>query len=571
MKRAKQIDWDKKQAIEKSFKKQKELQKKIEQIREDLDKAIKELEKNNLISADILEKYTKLQELFRDVISPELMQSLQKLQDALQKPNPKDVKQALQNFKLNQEAFEKNIERTMELLKRVQFEQQMDQLVQKAEALLKQQQKINQEIGDKQEQQDIEQLHQQQQRQKESLGQDIERFKKQELLEQFPKVRQEIDSASGQLKSQSLKQDLNDFTINMQQGQMDQAAQNSEKLEEQFEDVHQKLEQAQNEMMQQGKQMIGNKMQRISQQLLELSFEQERIQNETQETSALASNFNSILRDQGHTLDNFGKVVRNISALSRETFFLQPQITSALRRAEQKMRKSIGQLSERSKGPATKSQTEAMQALNESVISMNQSRGQMMQSQSGTGFEQFLKQMQQMAAQQGQINAQSLNLMQGQGNQGMFSQQELGQLKRLGSGQAALRQALDELSGQMGQRDDILGELDHIGQQMEHVEKDLLRGHLDRKTVERQRQILSRMLDSQRSLEQKEYSKKRKAEQAKYFTRKDPGDQGPGLDMDKKEIEQAMRRALNQGYTKDYQKLIRIYFEKLLRLNDAAE
>ena len=51
-----------------------------------------------------------------------------------------------------------------------------------------------------------------------------------------------------------------------------------------------------------------------------------------------------------------------------------------------------------------------------------------------------------------------------------------------------------------------LGELQQIGKDMELVEKDLLRGQLDRTIIERQRRILSRMLDAQRSLEQREYS-----------------------------------------------------------------
>jgi len=155
--------------------------------------------------------------------------------------------------------------------------------------------------------------------------------------------------------------------------------------------------------------------------------------------------------------------------------------------------------------------------------------------------------------------------MQGQGNSGMFSQREQAEMKRIGQGQSALRQALDEMAREMGQRDDVLGELGQIAKDMELVEKDLLKAQPDRRTIDRQRRILSRMLDSQRSLEQREYSKKRKSKSGQQYVTRDPGDQGSGLLEDKKVIEEALRKARKQGYSHEYQKLIELYFEKLLR------
>ena len=73
------------------------------------------------------------------------------------------------------------------------------------------------------------------------------------------------------------------------------------------------------------------------------------------------------------------------------------------------------------------------------------------------------------------------------------------------------------------------------------------------------------MLESQRSLETREYSDKRKAEKSKVYLAQDPGEQGSGIRADKKMIEEAMRAALKQGFNKDYQKMIKTYFEKLLR------
>ena len=93
----------------------------------------------------------------------------------------------------------------------------------------------------------------------------------------------------------------------------------------------------------------------------------------------------------------------------------------------------------------------------------------------------------------------------------------------------------------------------------------LKNAELNRKTIERQQQILSRMLESQRSLETRDYSEKRKAERAGTYSVKDPAITSDGIRADKKVIEEAMRKALKQGFNKDYQKMIKVYFEKLLQ------
>lgn len=573
MKRAQKMDWEKKQAIEKTIQKQKELQKKLENVRKELDEAIKKLEQNNLISPELLQKYTKLQEMFRETVSPELLQALQKIQDSLQKSNPQEVRQALAKLKLNQEAFEKSIERTMELLKRVQFEQHLDRLVQKAEKLARQQEKISREIEEQksksaENKEQLRQMQKQQEKQLENLSADLQDFMKEELLEQFAKTQEITDSVSASLQKGDAGKKMQELEQQLSQGRMQMAAQNSKQLQSKFSNLSSQMQRAQKMMRQKSKDDMAKEMRDIGRRTLELSFKQEQIRRKTQKTSPLGNNFSTILKEQGQALRNFQTIVKKTAALSQKTFFIKPNMSKSLQQVQNKMQQGLQQLSERNKNAAIRSQGEAMSSLNATVLSMSQALSQMMQSQSGTGFDEFMKQMQQMAGQQGQLNSESMNLMQGQGNEGMLSGEQAARARRLGGKQAALRQALEELGGKSGQREDILGELSQIGKDMEQVEKDLLAGRFDRTTVERQRRILSRMLDAQRSLEQRKYSKKRKAEQAKQYGVKDPGDAGSGEVPDKKIIEEAMRKALKQGYSRDYQKLIEIYFEKLLRAND---
>jgi len=107
------------------------------------------------------------------------------------------------------------------------------------------------------------------------------------------------------------------------------------------------------------------------------------------------------------------------------------------------------------------------------------------------------------------------DLVPGEGNRGQLTPDQQAQMQRLAAEQQAVREALQQLQEQSGERSDILGRLDGMAKQMDEVIQDLLKQNVDRRTIERQRQILSRMLDAQKSLEQRKQSKKRKAQQAK--------------------------------------------------------
>ncbi len=569
LKQSKKLDWEKKNQLAQDLERQKRLQKKLEKIQKELDEAIKKLEQNDLISEELLQKYMKLQDLFREVLTPELEEALKKLNKALEKSvNPKQVEKALKEFRLNQKAFEEKVERTLELLKQVQFEQKMEELVKKAETLLQQQKKLTEQLQNKNdlnrlEKENLLQQQKKQQQLTERLKFDLQEMQKNAQLAKFPETSKQLDSTLSQMSQQTLQENQQALSQNIQQNQLKQAANRSAQLQEQFQQIRQSLQQAYQSMLNQHKKQIARKMQKALERLLQLSQAQERLQKRTQSTSQLSEKFNEVIRQQGQLNENLNKAIADIVRLSRETFFIQPQMSKSLRNAARSMNRALSQLSERNKSGGMQAQREAMGALNQSVGQMMQSQQQMAGSASGTGFEQFMKQLQQMAGQQGQINQETMNLF-GQGNQGQFSLQQQQAMQRLAAQQAALKRALEDLNQKMGERQDVLGRLGKVAQDMDQVVKDLLNKNLNRKTIERQQRILSRMLDAQKSIREREYSKKRQAEQAKKYLAHDPGKLGNVYDLDLKQLQDAMRQALQQGYNRDYQILIEAYFKKLL-------
>ena len=86
---------------------------------------------------------------------------------------------------------------------------------------------------------------------------------------------------------------------------------------------------------------------------------------------------------------------------------------------------------------------------------------------------------------------------------------------------------------------------------------------LDDNLIKTQKRILSKLLDAQRSINERDFEKRRESNSGTDYVRKSPEQ----LNLEKnKNAEQIRRELLNSikaGYTQDYQELIRKYFEAL--------
>ena len=110
----------------------------------------------------------------------------------------------------------------------------------------------------------------------------------------------------------------------------------------------------------------------------------------------------------------------------------------------------------------------------------------------------------------------------------------------------------------MGSRRDVLGRLDEMGEEMDKVVDDLRNQKLDRKVLERQQRILSRLLDAQKSVREREYSRKRMAEREDSGTAASP----PPLKEEMLERENELRKELlnsmKEGYSPEYKEFIKV-------------
>ena len=564
MKRENELTWERKKELKEHLENQKESLKKLDDIQKNLEEIVNELDNRELLSAETLEKYFELQKMLRDLATPEILDAMNKLQEALEKSDLDEVKKALQEFSLSIDEFEKSIDRTYELFKQIQLEQKMDEINKLAEKITEDQKQINKSL-EKDKQVDKNQLGNKESNLEKETGflqEKMEETQK-EFQEKLSNQLEDLSKAQEFLKDSQISGQMREMQQQLSSGDIQQAQKSGQNIQQQMEMLQSMLQKAKQNMVQMQKKEVTQAMQKVTQDMLKASYQQENLFERSNRTDIASSQVNDIARKQGQMREDAIHIIRQLVDISKKTFFLSPQLNQTMASLMNNMDNSLGDLENRDIRNAANAQKKAMANLNQAILSMQNSMNQLSQSSSASGFEQFMQQLQQMAGQQGQINQQSMSLMNqlGEGKLKLSSEA----LARLAAQQNMVRQSLEKLNDEMGHQGNVLGRLDDLGKEMEDVVKKLQRQQFDRKVIKRQEKILSRLLDAQKSIREKEYSKKREAEREDKIIVKSPPELKKEL-MDKEnKLQKELIQSMKEGYSTEYKDYIKLYYEILSR------
>lgn len=563
MKRESELSWERKKELKEQLEVQKGALNQLEDIQKGLEEVVKDMDGKNMLSPETLEKYFELQKMFQDLATPEMLQAMHKLQEAIEKADVNEVKKALEEFNLSVEEFEKSVERTYELFKQVQLEQRMDEINKLAEKITEDQKQINKSLED-------EKIERDQLAKKESsLGHETE-FLKEEISktqEDFEKSvsnqLQDLQNAQEFLEERQISDQMSQMQQELSGGQIQQAQRSGQNIQQQMEMLRNMLRQAQQNMAQMQKQEVMQAMEKATQDLLKASFQQETLYEQSNKADVASHQINDIASKQAQMRDNANRIIKQLIDISKKTFFLSPQMNQNMSSLMNNINDALSNLENRDTRNAAKAQKDAMGDLNRAIISMQGSMDQLSQSSSASGFENFMQQLQQMSGAQGQLNQEGMSLLEQLGKGQMQLSRDA--LSRLAAQQEMIRQSLQDLGEEIGHRGDVLGRLDGLSKDMEEVVKKLQEQQLDRKVIQRQEQILSRLLDAQKSIREKEFSKKRQAEREdKRIVKSPPELRQQELDKEST-LHKELIQALNEGYSAEYKDYIKLYYEILSR------
>lgn len=564
LKKNPELKWEEKQQIDEVLQNQKELEKSLEEIQQQLDQMLERMEKNDLMSLETLKKYAELQELLNEILTDELKEALKKLQQAAEQMDPELIKQAMEQLNFSQEDFLNNIEKSLELLKRIQIEQKVDELIRKLEQLVDSQQQISDKMENNLNQDEAESLAQTQDEVREKSDEVLKATEQlAESMQEFADMPDEaMEALLDQAKREGLLSHMNAVSNQLRQGNQNQAQMHSQKAMNALANALSNMNSARQQMIAQQKAEIKRELNRLTHNFLSMSQQQEQLSQKTSKLSPNSPKMNELADKQQSLLNAAKRNADKMAGLSKKTFFVTPQMARAVGQAMQYMTQALSQFEQRNLSQAARSQQRAMLSLNEAAKQMINAMSELENAQSASGLQEMLDKLAQMAGKQQGINQQTMQL--GIGQQPLSLDMQA-QMARLAAEQMALRKTLQQLQQEFGERSEILGRLDGIGKQMEEVAKDLQAKNVSRKTIQRQQKILQRLLDAQKSARRQDFSRKRRAETGKFYPTVDPGrmpeDRGEKL----QNIQKDLLNALKEGYSRDYQELIKKYFEALIK------
>lgn len=203
-------------------------------------------------------------------------------------------------------------------------------------------------------------------------------------------------------------------------------------------------------------------------------------------------------------------------------------------------------------------QFESLHNLNQAAKSLLESMENVEKSCSGNSNALFQK-LESFCQKQNGINTQTLELS----DLGQYSIEQQAEMARLAAEQEVLRKSLESLNQELGNRSQILGSLEDIAKEMKKVIADLERHKVDQNTIERQKKIFSRLLDSEKSLTRRDYSQRRKAELGEDIFRKSPQQFSPEIGALSQKEKERNHRLSSETYPQEYEEAIKKYFKAL--------
>lgn len=524
--RERDLSWRDQGQLQEIIKKESGIAEKIEQWQQELEKAVKELNQGLMLDQTAINRLQEINRILQEIAPEELKQALAELQAKMENRNPEEITRALENLARNQEELNRVLTRTLEILKRFQQETQLQELARQAR-----------ELARKAEQLDAEAKRPDNANWPDSLAALKERIDRlaQALqnLAQSPDLEKEIAQ-----KLDSLNNQARDLTAENMSEPGDQAVR--------LEQIAAALDRLYEEMTRSRTANLRRHLMETVNQLIDLSQSLESAMKEGNRDSELKEELVQAARAAADSL--YGQQVKSL--------YVTPGMGKKLSRAINEMNQAA--LQNRLGQSGAVHEAEAMRQINLTCVEIMENMKKAGAGGSATGMDELLQQLSSIAQGQMSLNQSLMGLLPLPGG---LTPGAMASLRRLAGKQRELRQALQELSGrpEASRYQDLI---ENLTREMEKAEEQLYQYKIDRSLIERQKLIISRLLDAQKSIRQEDRPKERKSKPGK--------DEGRlvltplSRDLGRDELRELIQQALREPYPKDYELIIREYFRALL-------
>ncbi|HEY5916083.1 MAG TPA: hypothetical protein VIU13_01715, partial [Chryseolinea sp.] len=608
------LDWQDKKMLEDILEQKQSLNQLVEELREQ-NKLLDE-KKDAFTEQDerIREKAEQIQKLMDELLDDETKRLFEELQKLLKENS--DISQIQKILdKLNQNAnnLEKELERTLELFKQLQYEFKLDQAitdlkeqVEKQKELLdktenldktttksdkdrKDKQKSDSEKDDKskkdeksQENKDANSKENKNEDSKENntgepqsesqeLGKEQEEIQKEfqetsEKIDELKELGEELDKNEGDLPSQEDSQDVEqqqeESKEMLNQDSPSKAKSPQQKALQKMQKMQQQMEGAESSMTMEIDMQNLETLRQIIHGLVKLSFDQESLMKGFGELSQNDPGFNSIAQRQLKLKDDANVLEDSLLALGKRDPFMGSVVTREVGDLNEHLDKVIEANRERRRPQASNEMQLTMTSINNLALMLDDHFDMMMEmmanAQPSMGKSKKKGQNPSLSKMQQQLN-QKIQELKGSGKSGRQLSEELAEMA---AEQERIRKALQEMQEQM-QENNKDGKMPggELPSKMEQSEMDLVNKQLTDQLIKRQQEIVTRLLEAEKSMREQDMDEERKGETAKDYDKEIPKAFEDYLRLKEKEVE--LLKTVPPKLYPYYKKEVNEYFKRV--------
>ena len=509
-----ELGWEEKAALEELLKQQEALKEEVEKMQEENRQKNEQQAEFATPNEDILKKQEELQRLMDEVMTDELQQmfdELRELMEDLQEGDKEKIEEQLQQMDLDQEALEQELDRALEQFKQLQWEQKMEETLSELENLAEEQEKLSEETaaGETPE----EELKAKQ----DSLQQEFDKI--QEALEDAKKLNEELENPNGMPMMEELQeqieQQMQDAGEKLDSGKEKKASESQKKAADQMQQMAQQMESAMQQQEQESMEEDMEALRALLENIITLSFDEEDLMASVGNTQKDDPRYVSHGQLQRKLKDDAEMVKDSLFALSKRVTQLQSIVNREIALVNLHMGQALDGFTDRETAIITSNQQYVMTSFNNLALLLDEVLQQMQNQSScnkpGTGncekpggsgskpspsAKQIKGMQQSLSKQLEKMKEKMKGFNEGKGQEGKRGLSK--ELAQMAAQQSAIRQMTQELGKQLNE--DGSGEgngLEDIAKEMEEIEKDIVNGELDQLTLERQQDILTRLLKAE--------------------------------------------------------------------------
>ena len=565
---------------------QKQIEQTAKQLVDDMKQTAEEMEQNQLFDTETIQKYQELQNLMEKALSEEHKEILRKLSEALAKQQTNEQERSMMEANLSQEQFLQQLERAKSLYEQILLQQELEAAAKQAKALAEQQKQLMDTLETLPQSTPTTDLAAKEDRVGEEFGKLSEKLdnlgtemgelaeNKENAPPQIERLADEIKRLNQFAKDHNLPEDLQTTSENLRSGQNTKALESGRAAEQTLTELAQGLDNALAFMQGANANETMTVMQEAVESGLYLSHLHEKVLSKTNDlivagqTEAYIPSeilqLQQLAADELSTAEGIAQLSNKLWELGNRQIEVPNKVIWHLNATNDALSRAARALEDRQPSLAVPIQRTALADLNQAVFELLDAMAQMNQQMGASGLENMLEQLQQLAESQEQLNQMAQNLSQQMREQGQtpgFEQM----MRQLAAQQELIREATERLAERAEQMAQMLGSLEEVAEDMTEVEKALRQGELSDQVLNRQEQILTRMLDSLKSLQKRDVGKQRKAEVAK--KPETSAQEVPPLHPELLEIVQKLEAAPHAKEFEDipfqYREQLRRYFKAL--------